>query len=185
MSINGLDPSSTRPGSYELSRIETIGKISYLMEEWTVLGPAKGNNSEASSSQFGQWVRNTAPEGVGQTDSSTALVIEFPVHSHNTRYIPLPEVSLGSIPLPYLGSRSTVALRVDFGENRHVREILILYEADHLAEELDLVSRVQADLELQYGSRKQHRVIVYMILDIDAGKVELRESLVVLPKCCF
>lgn len=187
-------PPSIPPGFFS-DRREVVDGIKYIMEDWAVLrltAEEAGSTpllrvEEASSVRTA--TRSLEVVALDMASSfeepeSAVLLIEAPVHPDNSRMIPTPGVELRPTALPYLGTRVTAAVRIDVGEDRRVREVQVLYSTGTLPAGMDLAGHLRTNLQLRYGSEKRHRVIVYGVVDLEAGRVRLRTSEVVLPLCC-
>jgi hypothetical protein len=86
--------------------------------------------------------------------------------------------------VPHHGERLTAAVRIDIDEDREVRDSRVLYAVGRLSEGIDLAEEVRDRLKVTYASAKPHRVVVYAVVDVESGEMQLRESQVVLPQCC-
>jgi hypothetical protein len=185
------------PSGFFSERREVVDGVSFIMEDWAVArvtakesGSVRLLSVEGSSSTLlapgpGTPVLSMRPAALGSNEpSAIALVIEKPVHPDNSRMIPIPRVELVPAALPYLGERVTAAVRIDLGEDRKIRESRVLYSTGPVPEGLDLAEHLRSHLRLRYASEKRHRVIVYGIVEVEAGRATLRDSEVVLPLCC-
>ena len=170
-------------------RFEVVEGITYMMEDWAVVSFGRSSPGrpspvrvERSSSPFFTPSRETKP--LDQDVAGTALLIEAPAHQHNSRHIPTPEVRLRPAAIPYLGERVTAALRIDVGENRKIREIQTLHTVGRIPPGVNLSERIRSSLQVAYASNRQHRIIIFAVVDLTDGRMLLRESEVVMPPCC-
>lgn len=185
---------TTLPSGFFTERRETVGNVKFIMEDWAVVRVApesdrvrllglEGSSSALLAPRAAAVSARRASRSSGDP-GQIALVVEAPVHPDNSRMIPTPGVELRAAALPYLGERITAAVRIDVGADREIREVKVLYGTGSLPAGIDLAQHLRDNLQLQYQSAKQHRVIVYGIVDVEAGKVLLRENEVILPLCC-
>ncbi|HSL84423.1 MAG TPA: hypothetical protein VLF66_16745 [Thermoanaerobaculia bacterium] len=183
------------PSGFFSERREVVDGVRFIMEDWAVArveardsGAVRLLRVAASSSPLlgpKPSVLSMRPAALASENAEViALVIEMPVHPENSRMIPTPVVELRPAALAYLGDRITAAVRIDVGEDRRIRDTQILYSSGLLPVGIDLAQHLESILQLRYGSEKGHRVIIYGIVEIDAGAARLRESEVVLPLCC-
>lgn len=183
------------PSGFFSERREEVDGVRFIMEDWAVARVAARDSGtvrllsvEGSSSALLRSetpVLAMRPATLASNEPQTlALVIEKPVHPDNSRMIPTPQVELAPAALPYLGQRITAAVRIDVGEDRAIRESRVLFSTGSFPGGFDLAEHLQRHLRLRYASEKRHRVIVYGIVEVEAGRATLRENEVVLPLCC-
>jgi hypothetical protein len=176
-------------------RIEDGDGVSFIMEDWAVVGvnahgagevlhldtEARSADRPMPASYRGpQRGALWAPEG----SRGLGLLIAAPAHRRDRRQIPQPTVALLPTKLPYQGERLTAAVRIDIDEDRSIRTAQVLYGVGGLPDGIDLAEEVRHHLQVTYASEKQHRVIVFAVLDVGSGEMKLRDSQVVLPQCC-
>ncbi len=184
------------PASFPLfsNRTEVVGDILYLMEDWAILAHQVGAQGEVLSSEtlsssslrFLLEGSVSRPPDAGQVEGQTSvsLLVQGPDHPHNERHVHPPRVELLPTAVPYLGEPLTAAVRVDFGEDRQLRGAELLFVSAQLPQGIDLAAVVSQRLALRYMSSKEHRVIVFAVVEVHYGAVLLRQSLVSLPECC-
>jgi hypothetical protein len=176
-------------------RREVVDGIKYVMEDWAVLrlageraGSTRLISIEGSSSD--RLASKRVPPGArgkatGSEESERiVLMVEAPAHPDNSRMIPPPKIELRPAAVPYLGPRITAAVRIDVDEAREIRDSRVLYSSDSLPTGIDLAEHLRTHLLFRYASEKRHRIIVYGIVDLEAGRVRLRENVVIVPLCC-
>jgi hypothetical protein len=176
-------------------RIEDGDGVSFVMEDWAVVGwNARGAGevlllgAEARSADRPMPASYHGPRGGALRalagPRSLGLLIAAPAHVDNRRRIPRPAVALVPGTVPHHGERLTAAVRIDIDEDREVRDSRVLYAVGRLSEGIDLAEEVRDRLKVTYASAKPHRVVVYAVVDVESGEMQLRESQVVLPQCC-
>lgn len=173
------------------SRVENVAGITYLMEEWAVIrhrfgGPFKPAKVRVhrSSPGFGSAEGLLLASRLAARGDGMILVIHSAVHPSNARSIPMPELRLPSMPVSYVGQPANVALRLDFGEDRKLRDIQLLDSTAALPTGLDLPRKVQESLELRFRSDRQHRVVLFVVISLRDGAATLVNHQFVLPLCC-
>lgn len=177
-----------------LRRRETLGGITYLMEEWAVVSFSDQGTAaplatvlRSSSDAFGSVqspdlalvlrAARPAPDRI-----TTVLVIAEPIHPHNRRHISAPAARLAETRLPFREEAGQLIVRADFSEDRRLQDLQVLHATGSVSPDLhDFLAR---HLELVYHSDKQHRVILFAVLDVGEEGVELQQSRTLLPRCC-
>jgi hypothetical protein len=176
-------------------------KISYLMEEWAVIGTALQDGEtaprltvlKASSPAFAaaklreveltSLLPREKRSAAGSAEpAAPLLLVEAPIHPHNSRYAPKPGVKLSDNEVPAGMPAGSVLIRADFSEKDDATpRIQVLYADFPMSRELrDLF---ESRLELDRRSTMHHRTVVFATLT--AGDVlELKPLVTVTPKCC-
>lgn len=187
--------------SFVLSRTEAGEEknVSYLMEEWAVIGTSMRPGEarprlkvlNASSPEFAaaksrdleQSARINKKRNARAAESKgTLLVVEAPVHPHNSRFAPTPRLELTSSEVPRGMSPAAVLVRADFSEKEDsLQQLQVLHARGPIPQEL--MDLLKNRLELDRRSMKRHRTIVFALVRIDEA-IELNSLATVMPKCC-
>jgi len=188
----GLDAIDLDSASLFAGRIETVEGIPYLMEDWALVtyasdskGRVSGTRVERSSSPvFELFGHGLGAALDGQPPTGKVLVVQGPVHPHNARHIEKPAVHLAPKAVAFLGPEGRAVIRVDIGEDRRIRDVQVLGVLGNLPPSIQLNQYVQEKLKLAYASEKHHRIIVYLIVRLANGRLEVVEQRMFLPLCC-
>jgi hypothetical protein len=187
--------------SFVLNRMEDgEGDVSFLMEEWAIIGPSiqAGETRPrlkvlmASSPAFAAAktrdlelsarVSQKGNETVDAKSGETLLVVEAPVHPHNSRFAPTPTLELADTKVPPGMSPTDVLIRADFSENEDsTRQLQVLHSSGIVSQEL--MDLLKDRLKLDRGAMKRHRTIVFASVRI-GDAVRVTNLTTVMPKCC-
>jgi len=202
VTIDGEPHTKSFPkSSFVLNRMEAgEGDVSFLMEEWAIIGPSKRPGERrptlkvltASSPAFAAAktrdlelsarVSQKGNETVDAESGETLLVVEAPVHPHNSRFAPTPTLELADTQVPPGMSPTNVLIRADFSENEDSpRQLQILHARGIVSQEL--MDLLKDRLKLDRGAMKRHRTIVFASVRI-GDAVRVTNLTTVMPKCC-
>ena len=112
----------------------------------------------------------------------TALVLALPPHEDNSRRIPMPEFQVAAGRVPADAGRGQVVIRADFGEDRQLQGMDVLYASMGGISD-DLARQLERSISLRPINEERHRVVVFALLTI-GDKVRLQAAVPFLPKCC-
>lgn len=171
-----LVPESLR---YPLSRVESRGDETFIMDEWSVV--SKGEVVLASSPEFAVAV---AEQAVAWPQDA-ALVVQEPVHAANDRWIPKPMVRIqGGIGLPpeNRGDGQLVLARLEFSPENVVDRWEVLYTSGS-ADVNEIGELLKGKLGLVFSSEKTHRTAAYVVFRL-TDRLEVLDTLTALPQCC-
>jgi len=185
--------------SFVLSRTEAGEEenVSFLMEEWAVIGTSTRPGEakprlkvlNASSPEFAmakskdlEQIARTTKKRKATASEETLLIVESPVHPHNSRFAPTPRLGLADTQVPSGMSPAAVLVRADFSEKEDSpRQLQILHAKGPVPQEL--MDLLKDRLELDRRSMKRHRTIVFALVRI-GDAIELTSLATVMPKCC-
>jgi len=187
--------------SFVLSRTEAgENDVSYLMEEWAVIGTSmrpgearprlevlKASSVTFAAAKARDLTRSALVIPKGSETSSaesreTLLIVEAPVHPHNSRLAPTPRLELSDTEVPPGISPASVLIRADFSEQEDSpQQVQVLHAGGPVPQKL--MDLLKNRLELDRKSMKRHRTIAFAIVKI-GNVVELTSLATVMPKCC-
>jgi len=174
--------------------------ITYLMEEWAVVGTSqqpgeatprltilKASSSTFAAAKLKDLDLSAHPFAKRGTAGAlefpgTLLIVEAPVHPHNSRLAPTPKMTLTDTEVPSGIPSGSMAVRVDFSETEDAPQRLQVIHSDGPVAR-ELVDFIKSRLELDRGSMKRHRTIVFATVRI-GDVLELQPLATVTPKCC-
>lgn len=173
----GLDL-APRPVTFPLSRSETRGRESFLVEEWAVIHG--GVVAKTSNPTFAQAL---AEQGA-MPPVGSHLVIQEPMHAHNSREIAIPELRILSTGLRPNERRTgqVVAARVEISPTEHVDRVEILFTSEPM-DEAPLSDLLSHRVGVAFASEKHHRTVVFVIFRL-TDRLEVLGTDTVLPQCC-
>jgi hypothetical protein len=187
--------------SFVLNRMEAgENDVSFLMEEWAIIGPSlragetkpKLKVLQASSPAFAAakardlelsaQISQKGNEMVAAESGETLLVVEAPVHPHNSRFAPTPTLELADTKVPPGMSPVDILIRADFSENEDSPRQLQVLQARGIVSQ-ELMGLLKDRLKLDRKSMNRHRTIVFASVRI-GDAVRLTNLTTVMPKCC-
>ena len=195
-------PSALPKSSVVLGRTEAgEDNITFQMEEWAVVRtlPRPGEPEpglqvlKASSPAFASAVKLSDPEWgelapskrswtEAAASGETVLIVEAPVHPHNSRFAPKPTLELADTEVPPGLSPTRVLVRADFFEKEDSpRQVQVLH-ADGPAPQ-QLAELLKGRLSLDWKSMNHHRTIVFATITV-GETLEVKNLATVMPKCC-
>jgi len=182
LQLGGVDAGGrdlTAPSvEYPLSRSESRGSESFVMEEFAVV--ADGEVISASEADFSRAVldQNAVRGGI------PVLVVQEPNHVRNSRYIPKPSVRLlgDRVPTSQRSDGGIVAARIEFSAQAEVDEVEVIYSSQKLDREA-VARLLSRRVGLAFVGDKGHRTEAYVVFRV-TNRLELLGAITVLPQCC-
>jgi hypothetical protein len=180
--------------SFVLSRMEPGNDVSQLMDEWAVASPS-GEVLRASSPAFASAIAKDLVEAgrnaprvekrgaaEGEDAGEPLLIIEAPVHPHNSRFVPTPTLILTDAEVPGGTSPVRVLVRADFSEEQDSVDGLQILHADGPMPQ-NLLELLRSRMALDRIPGERHRTVVFALVNIK-DVIEITSLAAVLPKCC-
>jgi hypothetical protein len=194
-------PIAVPKSSFILTRTEAgENGVTFLMDEWAVVahstrpgGASPGIEVlKASSPAFAAAKARDMEQGArlapkrnaaGPAGSrETVLIVEAPVHPHNSRLAPTPKLSLSATDVPAGVTANWVLVRADFSEAEDAPSGLQLLDSDGRVPP-SLLALLKEHFALVRHDIKRHRTVVFAMVNI-GDALELRTLATVMPKCC-
>ncbi len=187
--------------SHGLSHWEARSDGFYTMDQWAMITLSRGTPriTLASGHAFRGYLEARPPGGIAHRvldklanpalPNTEQLLIQAPIHPHNSRYIPMPtlepvQVTLAAASPSVSPGEGAYWFRAEVSRGGRADRVLIL-RAPHGKLTDEVREALRANLQLQYADKRRHRAIVFGVARIDgAGELSVSGGLVVLPYCC-
>ena len=167
-----------RPEGYTHGRAERRDRELFTMDSWAVT--ESGAVESASGAAFAGIVQSAA-----SPSAAPLLMVEAPVHPHNSRWVPRPSVRLervGRGPLP----ATRAFARIEFNPDGSVYSGSVLrterpLSADEIAY---LGASVRGAAKIDFATSRTHRAVAYLAIDSGRGLSVLQQAVVLLRCWC-
>lgn len=199
-SLEGLDTVALPKSSFVLHRMEPGNNVSFLMEEWAIIEHSFKPNevkprieilkasspafASAKSKDLAQTAHGAQKRrSIGRRGfRETVLIVEAPVHPHNSRFAPAPALRFSESEVPPSIAPVQVLVRADFSEEDHALTGFQILHADGPIQE-ELPGFLRDRMELERESIRRHRTVVFALIELK-DTIKLTTLATVLPKCC-
>ena len=158
----------------------------YLVEDWALVEVGlESKVLDSSYSGFARHMRTSfssqmVAEEANAGTPSQVLVIDYPVHPHNSRHVDPPKVILKNRK-PATSFQGRAVVRIDFAEEGHIHRIDLLNDLG--VDGSLLLPHLRRQFDLEKISDSSHRAIAFVILDV-GDELAIADSFVYTPTCC-